>query len=81
MHPLIEPKDLKKMPEDKIDEKISELRKKRNMVMRSNNNPLVRDQIDNIIASYTFELQERSAKRVAKQKDQGSDHDDLINVE
>ena len=81
MHPLIEPKDLIKMSEDKIDEKISELRKKRNMVIRTNNNPLVRDQIDDLIASYTFELNERLAKRLAKQKDKGSDHDDLINVE
>ena len=69
------------MSEDKIDEKISELRKKRNMVIRSNNNPLVRDQIDDLIASYTFELNERLAKRLAKQKDKGSDHDDIINVE
>ena len=37
-HPLIEPKDLRKMPEEKVQELISELRKKRNMVLRTNIN-------------------------------------------
>ena len=37
-HPLIEPKDLRKMPEEKVQELFSELRKKRNMVLRTNIN-------------------------------------------
>ena len=40
-HPLIEPKDLRKMPEEKVQELISELRKKRNMVLRTNINSAV----------------------------------------
>jgi hypothetical protein len=30
---------------------------------------------------YQSELKERTAKRIAKEKDKGSDMDDLINVE
>jgi|TARA_Y100000310_G_C20572410_1_gene758721 hypothetical protein len=81
MHPILESSDIKKLPDDKIDEKISELRKKRNMVLRSNKNPLVLDQIDSLIATYMFELDDRRLKKLAKDKDKGTEHDDLINVE
>ena len=80
-HPLIDPKDLKKMPEEKVQELLSELRKKRNMVMRTNINSSIVDQIDVLMNLYQLELSERSARRVAKEKDKGSDLDDLINVE
>ena len=80
-HPLIDPKDLRKMPEEKVQELLSELRKKRNMVMRTNINSSIVDQIDVLMNLYQLELAERSAKRVAKEKDKGSDLDDLINVE
>jgi hypothetical protein len=80
-HPLIDPKDLRKLPEEKVHEKLSELRKKRNMLMKGNNNLQVLEQIDGIIALYQLELSERTAKRLAKEKDKGSDMDDLINVE
>tara|TARA_B100001057_G_scaffold386659_1_gene393648 strand:+ start:1443 stop:1688 length:246 start_codon:yes stop_codon:yes gene_type:complete len=79
-HPLIDPKDLRKMPEEKVQEKLSELRKKKIMVMRSNYNLTVLEQIDGMISLYQLELAERSAKRLAKQKND-SDNDDLINVE
>ena len=80
-HPLIDPKDLRKMPEEKVQEKLSELRKKRNMVMRSNYNLMVLEQIESMITLYQVELAERSAKRIAKEKDKGTDMDDLINIE
>ncbi len=80
-HPLIDPKDLRKMPEEKVQELISELRKKRNMVMRSNVNWAIISQIDTLMNLYQLELAERSAKRLAKEKDKGSDLDDLINIE
>ena len=80
-HPLIDPKELRKMPEEKVQEKLSELRKKRNMVMRSNYNLMVLDQIESMITLYQVELAERSAKRIAKEKDKGTDMDDLINIE
>ena len=80
-HPLIDPKDLKKMPEEKVQELLSELRKKRNMVMRTNINSSIVDQIDVLMNLYQLELSERSARRIAKEKDKGSDLDDLINVE
>ena len=80
-HPLIDPKDLRKMPEEKVQEKLSELRKKRNMVMRSNYNLMVLEQIESLITLYQVELAERSAKRVAKEKDKGTDMDGLINIE
>ena len=69
------------MPEEKVQEKLSELRKKRNMVMRSNYNLMVLDQIESMITLYQVELAERSAKRIAKEKDKGTDMDDLINIE
>ena len=80
-HPLIDPKELRKMPEEKVQEKLSELRKKRNMVMRSNYNLMVLEQIESMITLYQVELAERSAKRIAKEKDKGTDTDDLINIE
>jgi hypothetical protein len=49
--------------------------------MKGNNNLQVLEQIDGIIALYQLELSERTAKRLAKEKDKGSDMDDLINVE
>ena len=79
-HPLIDPKELRKMPEETVQEKLSELRKKRNMVMRSNYNIAVLEQIESLISLYQLELAERTAKRIAKQKDD-TDNDDLINVE
>jgi hypothetical protein len=80
-HPLIDQKDLRKMPEEKVQELLSELRKKKNMVMRSNYNVMVLEQIESLIMLYQSELKERTAKRIAKRKDKGSDMDDLINVE
>ena len=80
-HPLIDQKDLRKMPEEKVQELLSELRKKKNMVMRSSYNVMVLEQIESLIMVYQFELKERTAKRLAKEKDKGSDMDDLINVE
>ena len=80
-HPLIDPKELRKMPEEKVQEKLSELRKKRNMVMRSNYNLMVLEQIESMITLYQVELAERSAKRIAKEKNKGTDMDDLINIE
>ena len=80
-HPLIDPKDLRKLPEEKVQEKLSELRKKKNMVMRSNYNIEVLEQIESLITLYQLELSERTAKRLAKEKDKGTDMDDLINVE
>ena len=47
---------------------------------QSNNSSIV-DQIDVLMNLYQLELSERSARRVAKEKDKGSDLDDLINVE
>tara|TARA_Y100001937_G_scaffold117204_1_gene170194 strand:- start:1210 stop:1458 length:249 start_codon:yes stop_codon:yes gene_type:complete len=80
-HPLIDPKDLKKIPEEKVQEKLSELRKKKNMVIRSSNNNAIIVQIDNLITLYQMEIADRTAKRLAKEKDKGTDMDDLINVE
>jgi hypothetical protein len=80
-HPLIDQKDLRKMPEEKVQGLLSELRKKKNMVMRSNYNVMVLEQIESLIMLYQSELKERTAKRIAKEKDKGSDMDDLINVE
>ena len=68
------------MSEEKVQEKLSELRKKKTMDMRSNYNLTVLEQIDGMISLYQLELAERSAKRLAKQKND-SDNDDLINVE
>jgi hypothetical protein len=51
------------------------------MVIRTNNNPEVLVQIENLLGVYQLELADRSARRIAKEKEKGTDHDDLINVE
>ena len=80
-HPLIDPKDLRKMPEEKIQEKLSDLKKRKNMVMRTNGNTDMLQQLESLVMVYTLELSDRTAKRLAKQKDKGTDMDDLINIE
>lgn len=80
-HPLIDLKELRKMPEEKIQDKISDLRKRRNTVIKINSNIMILEQIESIIAVYMEELHERTAKRIAKDKDEGTDLDDLINIE
>jgi len=80
-HPLIDMKDLRKMPEEKIQEKLSDLKKRKNMVMRTNANMDMLQQIESLVNVYSLELSDRTAKRLAKQKDKGSDMDDLINIE
>jgi len=80
-HPLIDMKDLRKMPEEKIQEKLSDLKKRKTMVMRTNANMDMLQQIESLVMVYTLELSDRTAKRLAKQKDKGSDMDDLINIE
>ena len=80
-HPLIDMKDLRKMPEEKIQEKLSDLKKRKNMVMRTNANMDMLQQIESLVNVYALELSDRTAKRLAKQKDKGSDMDDLINIE
>ena len=42
---------------------------------------MVLEQIESMITLYQVELAERSAKRIAKEKDKGTDMDDLINIE
>lgn len=74
-------KDLRKMPEEKIQEKLSDLKKRKNMVMRTNANMDMLQQIESLVNVYSLELADRTAKRLAKQKDKGSDMDDLINIE
>ena len=74
-------KDLRKMPEEKIQEKLSDLKKRKNMVMRTNSNMDMLQQIESLVNVYSLELADRTAKRLAKQKDKGSDMDDLINIE
>lgn len=80
-HPLIDIKDLRKMPEEKIQEKLSDLKKRKNMVMRTNGNTDMLQQLESLVMVYTLELSDRTAKRLAKQKDKGTDMDDLINIE
>ncbi len=80
-HPLIDMKDLRKMPEEKIQEKLSDLKKRKSMVMRTNANMDMLQQIESLVNVYSLELADRTAKRLAKQKDKGSDMDDLINIE
>ncbi len=74
-------KDLRKMPEEKIQEKLSDLKKRKNMVMRTNANMDMLQQIESLVNVYSLEIADRTAKRLAKQKDKGSDMDDLINIE
>ena len=80
-HPLIDQKDLRKMPEEKIQEKLSDLKKRKNLVMRTNANIDMLQQIESLVNVYSLELADRTVKRLAKQKDKGSDMDDLINIE
>ena len=80
-HPLIDPKDLRKMPEEKIQEKLSDLKKRKNMVLRTNGSMEMLQQIESLVTVYSIELSDRTAKRLAKEKDKGSDLDDLINIE
>ena len=80
-HPLIDMKDLRKMPEEKIQEKLSDLKKRKNMILRTNANMDMLQQIESLVNVYSLELADRTAKRLAKQKDKGSDMDDLINIE
>ena len=69
------------MPEEKIQEKLSDLKKRKNMVMRTNANTDMLQQLESLVMVYTVELADRTAKRLAKQKDKGTDMDDLINIE
>ena len=80
-HPLIDPKDLRKMPEEKIQEKLSDQKKRKNMVLRTNGSMEMLQQIESLVTVYAIELSDRTAKRLAKEKDKGSDLDDLINIE
>ena len=80
-HPLIDPKDLRKMPVEKIQEKLSDLKKRKNMVLRTNGSMEMLQQIESLVTVYAIELSDRTAKRLAKEKDKGSDMDDLINIE
>ena len=80
-HPLIDIKDLRKMPEEKIQEKLSDLKKRKNMVLRTNGSMEMLQQIESLVTVYAIELSDRTAKRLAKEKDKGSDLDDLINIE
>ena len=70
-HPLIDMKDLRKMPEEKIQEKLSDLKKRKNMVMRTNANMDMLQQIESLVNVYSLEIADRTAKRLAKQKDKG----------
>ena len=72
---------VRKMPEEKIQEKLSDLKKRKSMVMRTNANMDMLQQIESLVNVYSLELADRTAKRLAKQKDKGSDMDDLINIE
>lgn len=80
-HPLIDMKDLRKMPEEKIQEKLSDLKKRKNMVLRTNGSMEMLQQLESLVTVYVVELAERTAKRIAKDKEKGSDMDDLINIE
>ena len=80
-HPLIDSKDLRKMPEEKIQEKLSDLKKRKNMVLRTNGSMEMLQQLESLVTVYAVELAERTAKRIAKDKEKGSDLDDLINIE
>ena len=64
-------KDLRKMPEEKIQEKLSDLKKRKNMVMRTNANMDMLQQIESLVNVYSLEIADRTAKRLAKQKDKG----------
>ena len=67
-HPLIDQKDLRKMPEEKVQELLSELRKKKNMVMRSSYNVMVLEQIESLIMVYQSELKKELQNALPKKK-------------
>ena len=80
-HPLIDIKELKKLPDEKVQEQITQLNKKRSMIMKTNENPELLQQLESLLTTYQLELSDRTARRIAKEKNKGTDLDDLINVE
>tara|TARA_X000000368_G_C23040286_1_gene716536 strand:+ start:1409 stop:1657 length:249 start_codon:yes stop_codon:yes gene_type:complete len=80
-HPLIDIKELKKLPDEKVQEQITQLNKKRSMIMKTNQNPELLQQLESLLTTYQLELSDRTARRIAKEKNKGTDLDDLINVE
>ena len=60
-HPLIDSKDLRKMPEEKIQEKLSDLKKRKNMVLRTNGSMEMLQQLESLVTVYAVELAERYA--------------------
>ena len=80
-HPLIDIKELRKLPDDKVQEQITQLNKKRSMIMKTNQNPELLQQLESLLTTYQLELSDRTARRIAKEKNKGTDLDDLINVE
>jgi|TARA_B100000073_G_scaffold277283_1_gene237511 superfamily II RNA helicase len=80
-HPLIDIKELRKLPDEKVQEQITQLNKKRSMIMKTNQNPELLQQVESLLTTYQLELSDRTARRIAKEKNKGTDLDDLINVE
>ena len=80
-HPLIDIKELRKLPDEKVHEQITQLNKKRSMIMKTNQNPELLQQVESLLTTYQLELSDRTARRIAKEKNKGTDLDDLINVE
>lgn len=80
-HPLIDIKELRKLPDEKVQEQITQLNKKRSMIMKANQNPELLQQVESLLTTYQLELSDRTARRIAKEKNKGTDLDDLINVE
>ena len=80
-HPLIDLKELKKLPDEKVQDQINELNKKRSMVMKTNRNIEILNQLETLLSTYQLELSDRTARRIAKEKNKGTDLDDLINIE
>ena len=80
-HPLIDIKELRKLPDEKVQEQITQLNKKRSMIMKTIQNPELLQQVESLLTTYQLELSDRTARRIAKEKNKGTDLDDLINVE
>lgn len=80
-HPLIDIKELRKLPDEKVQEQITQLNKKRSMIMKTNQNPELLQQVESLLTTYQLELSDRTTRRIAKEKNKGTDLDDLINVE
>ncbi len=80
-HPLIDIKELRKLPDEKVHEQITQLNKKRSMIMKTNQNPELLQQVESLLTTYQLELSDRTTRRIAKEKNKGTDLDDLINVE